>query len=120
MAKEKKVPTAVGIPTKVGKKEKDEKKNIFKNHPIIKGPRITEKAALGIDRNQYTFNINNRATKNEIKKAIKTLYKVDAVKVNITKVSSEKVFVRGRAGRSAGHIKATVFLKKGDKIDIAM
>lgn len=119
MAKETKV-TKVTKEKKEKVAKKGEVKNIFKNHPIILGPRITEKAALGIDKNQYTFNINSRATKNEIKKAIKKLYKVDAVKVNITKVSSEKVFVRGRAGRSAGHIKAVVFLKKGDKIDIAM
>lgn len=102
------------------KKDKtiEEKKGLAQKNPLIIGARITEKAALGIDRGVYTFNISPRATKSEIKKAIKALYKVDAVKVNIAKTSNERVVVRGKKGLKAGLVKAYVYLKKGDKINI--
>ena len=100
------------------KDKKVEDKNLALKNPLIKGARITEKAALGIDRGVYTFNVAKNATKSEIKKVIKALYKVDAVKVNIAKTSSEKVIVRGKKGLKQGSVKAYVYLKKGDKIDI--
>ena len=100
------------------KKDKMQEKGSVVKSPLIKGVRITEKAALGIDKGVYTFNVSKKATKSEIKKAIKTLYKVDAVKVNIAKTSSEKVFVRGKKGTKQGSVKAYVYLKKGDKINI--
>ena len=40
-----------------------------KTHPLIKGVRVTEKAALAAEKGAYTFNVEDNANKNEIKKA---------------------------------------------------
>lgn len=84
--------------------------------PVIKGPRITEKAALFSEKGVYTFNVSTTANKSEIKKAIKTLYKVTPVKIAIVQIQKKRVVVRGTAGVKSGGKKALVYLKKGDKI----
>ncbi len=99
-------------------KTKEVKKDT-KSHPLIKGLRMTEKSALGADRGVYTFNVAENATKNEIKKAIKTLYSVLPVKVAITQIQKKPVFRRGIRGTKSGGKKAVVYLKKGDKITFA-
>jgi large subunit ribosomal protein L23 len=88
------------------------------NELIIKKPRITEKSgiqaeALGV----YTFEVTDSANKKNIAKAVKELYKVTPVKINITNLPAKKVFSRGKVGRKSGVKKAIVYLKKGDKIE---
>lgn len=90
-----------------------------KTHPLIKGARITEKAAIGAEKGIYTFNVATSATKNEIKKAIKLIYGVNPVRIAITQITDKKVFRRGKIGTKSGGKKAVVYLKKGDKIAIA-
>jgi len=99
----------------ITKKNTEEKK--VKSHPLIKGTRITEKASIAADGGRYTFNVENNATKNEIKKAIKMLYKVEPVKITITKIAKKIVTRRGVKGVKSGGKKAVVYLKKGDKIE---
>lgn len=101
---------------KTTKKEEKVKKE---KNPIIKNPRITEKAALSSERGVYTFDVATSTNKSEIKKAIKTLYKVDPIKVNIVTIKPKRVFVRGNKGVKSGGKKAVVYLKKGDKITFA-
>ena len=84
----------------------------------IKKPRITEKASFHAEQNVYTFNVEQNANKNEIKKAIFALYKVKPLKVNILMVPKKQVFVKGKKGTRGGGKKALVYLKKGDKIEI--
>ena len=90
-----------------------------KAHPLIKGPRITEKSAIGAEKGIYTFNVDNSANKNEIKKAIKMLYNVQPMKVNIVQITEKAVLRRGIEGTKQGGKKAVVYLKKGDKIAFA-
>ena len=91
----------------------------LKTHPLIKGVRVTEKAALAAERGAYTFNVENNANKNEIKKAIKLIYGVNPERVAIIQIKEKKVVRRGKIGTKKGGKKAVVFLKKGDKITIA-
>lgn len=100
---------------KITKKEKKE----VKKDSIIKRPRITEKAALSSEKGVYTFDISPNANKSEVIKMIKNLYNVTPVKVNITKIASKNVFVKGNWGVKSGGKKAVVYLKKGDKINFA-
>jgi large subunit ribosomal protein L23 len=94
-----------------------EKKNDAKTHPLIVGPRITEKSAVGAEHGVYTFNVMPSANKNEIKKAIKMLYGVTPVKIAITQRTAKVVSRRnGVFGTKQGGKKAVVYLKKGDKI----
>lgn len=97
-------------------KEVVESKGNAKKHPMIIGPRVTEKSAIGADKGAYTFNVTDNANKNEIKKAIKMLYNVTPVKVSITQRTSKVVMRRGIIGTKSGGKKAVVYLKKGDKI----
>ena len=105
--------------TKKNKKEVVVDEKIAKTHPLLKGARITEKAALGAEKGAYTFNVTDNATKNEIKKAIKLVYGVTPERVSTTKITSKTVVRRGKIGTKKGGKKAVVYLKKGDKIVIA-
>jgi len=101
------------------KVEKVDKEIKVKSHPLIIGPRITEKSALASEKSAYTFNVKDNATKSEIKKAIKMVYGVDAVKISITPIKEKVVFRRGKMGIRSGGKKAVVYLKKGEKISFA-
>ncbi len=93
----------------------------IKKHAIdvIKKPRITEKAARSAEMNQYVFEITPRATKASVAAAVKELYKVNPISVNIARTPAKKKMVRGKAGVKKGVIKAYVTLGKGDKIELA-
>jgi large subunit ribosomal protein L23 len=95
-----------------------EKINTIKDYKsLIKKPRITEKSGIKSEsENVYTFEVAPRATKTTVAKAIREIYKVNPVKVNITILHAKKIFAKGKAGMRPGVKKAVVFLKKGDKI----
>ena len=101
------------------KDEVVEKTNKGKTHPLIKGPRITEKSAINAERGVYTFNVAQIANKNEIKKAIKFVYGVTPERVAITTIAKKTVTRRGITSVKQGGKKAVVHLKKGDKITFA-
>lgn len=84
---------------------------------IIKRPRITEKSGIKSESdNVYTFEVLKGATKKDVAEAIKAIYKVTPVKVNIVNLPEKRVSSRGKMGRKQSVKKALVFLKKGDKI----
>ncbi|MFW5887306.1 MAG: 50S ribosomal protein L23 [Bacteriovoracia bacterium] len=113
------------------KKDKEEKKTSNKKETavntahdltwVLKGPRITEKGAVIAESNNvYTFNIDKSANKNDVKKAIEAIYKVNPIKVAISKIPTKQVQVRGQRGKfgnKGGGKKAFVYLKKGEKIE---
>lgn len=102
--------------TKKNTKEVKAVKGTVKTHPMIHGPRITEKGALGAEKGIYTFNVATNANKNEIKKAIKMLYGFAPVKVSVTQITDKVKMRRGKLGTKSGGKKAVVHLKKGDVI----
>lgn len=88
---------------------------------IIISPLITEKAVQMTMQNAYVFEVAMDATKNDVKNAIRALYKVSPIKVNIVRRGPRKFVARfrNRRGTIKGMKKAYVFLKKGEKIDLA-
>jgi len=96
----------------------DIKNNIAKFENVILNPRITEKASDKAINNVYVFDVAPRANKVQIKEAVKNIYKVDAVKVNITAIPTKTVLSRKGKGVKGGGKKALVYLKEGDKIEI--
>lgn len=87
---------------------------------VIVKPHVTEKAAVVGEQNVYTFEVSTRANKYDVRDAVKELWGVTPVKVNIIN-KKPRHFVsrlRGRSGRHAGTKKAYVFLKKDDRIDL--
>lgn len=83
----------------------------------IKNPRVTEKASNALEQNVYTFNVSDDANKKEIKKAIFSLYKVNPIKVNISRIPRKNIISKGKRGVRGGGKKAVVYLKKEDKIE---
>lgn len=83
-------------------------------------PRITEKAALLIDQNVYTFEVRMDANKYEVRDAIKALYNVTPTRVHLVKKTPRHFMsrMRGRDTMEHGSKKAYVYLKKGDRIDL--
>ncbi|MCK4386821.1 MAG: 50S ribosomal protein L23 [Candidatus Pacebacteria bacterium] len=85
---------------------------------IIIKPRVTEKATASAEKSVFVFDVASDANKFQIREAIKSLYKVEPVKINITRVSAKRIFYRGKKGVKPGGKKVYVYLKKGDKINI--
>lgn len=87
---------------------------------IIKKVRISEKSVTLSENNVYTFEVRKDANKNMVKSAVKALYNVTPVKVNIVNKNAAKRLkgARGRMVHEKGMKKAYVYLKKGDQITI--
>lgn len=94
-------------------------KKTEENTSLIISPRLTEKASNLSSANVYTFNVENRATKISLIKEINKKYKVKPVKITISNNPKKATFSRGKLGYKSGFKKALVFLKKGDKLDLA-
>ncbi len=52
---------------------------------LVRRPIVTEKATLLLENNQYTFEVDPRAKKPEIKAAIETLFEVKVVNISTQK-----------------------------------
>ena len=86
---------------------------------IILRPVITEKSMEQYAYNKYTFYVDPRANKVQIRNAIQEIFDVTVTKVTTTTVNG-KMRRRGRiVGFTANRKKAVVTLKEGDKIEVA-
>jgi large subunit ribosomal protein L23 len=87
---------------------------------VIVHPRVTEKSVGQSEQNVYTFVVKRSATKFEVSDAVKALYNVTPVKVNIVNKKPAKRLQgsSGRVKQIAGMKKAYVYLKKGDTINL--
>lgn len=88
------------------------------DHFIIKKPLITDKSVALNQTGKYVFMVKTSATKNEIKKAVKEIYRVDALLVNIINQHPKTKMYRGLKSKRGGYKKAVVTLKKGQTIDL--
>jgi large subunit ribosomal protein L23 len=85
---------------------------------IIKKPWITEKSTDLNKIGQYVFLVKKSATKPEVKKVVKEIYKVDVVAVNIVNRPAKAKHMGAVRGTQPGYKKAIVTLKAGQKIDL--
>ena len=85
---------------------------------IIKRPLITEKTSIQKELyNQLTFEVDRRANRIEIKRAIETVFKVRVSDVKTIQVTG-KIKQRGRIlGKRRDWKKAIVRLMPGERID---
>jgi large subunit ribosomal protein L23 len=82
-------------------------------------PRITEKAMRVAEKNVYVFEIHQKATKTDVRDAIRTLYGVNPVAIRTVTQQPRRDTKRGRAVALPGLKKAYVALKEGDTITMA-
>ncbi len=89
-----------------------------KYRDIIKSPIITEKSNdLIKDNNTYTFSVDIRANKVQIKQAIENIFDVKVEKVNIINVKPKKKRVGQYFGKTNKVKKAMVKLSEGSSIE---
>ncbi|EJF10863.1 50S ribosomal protein L23 [Pontibacter indicus] len=88
---------------------------------ILKKPLLTEKFAAMNEVGKYAFEVNIKANKVEIKKAVEKLYGVTVEKVATMKtqgkVKSKYTKSGAVTGRTSSKKKAIVTLKEGEVID---
>lgn len=113
---EKGVSKEIAVAEKINKESRP-LSGYYHNSAVLR-PRITEKSGDASQKlNAYTFEISRSASKNEVAKSIKELYKVTPIKINVTNLPRKRIFSRGKKGWSGGVKKAVVYLKKDDKIE---
>jgi large subunit ribosomal protein L23 len=89
---------------------------------ILKKPILTEKAsALTEKLNRYSFRVDPRANKLQIKSAIEQMYGVSIIAINTMVVSGKAKNRQTKAGLTSGRTpkykKAIVTMKEGEIID---
>ncbi len=92
----------------------------MQSHHIIIKPIISEKSLKDASTGKYTFLVNKKANKTEIKKAIEEVFEVKVIKIltNITKGSTTRNTRVGRKVTDFADKKARVMLSKGQSIAI--
>ena len=97
---------------------------------IIKKPLITEKStweasgtiprgkAAGQPLNRYSFEVDMKARKGDIAKAIEAIYKVRVVKVNTQTRKGQYFRTKFGPGKTSNWKKALVTLHPDDRIDL--
>lgn len=85
---------------------------------IIKGPIITEKSMkLKEDFNKYTFKVDKKANKIQIKQAVEEIFKVKVESVATINVLPKRKRVGKYTGYTAAYKKAICKLAEGQKIE---
>ena len=86
---------------------------------IIKKPLITEKSTMAQENaNVYTFEVDRRATKTDIRSAVEQAYNVSVEKVNTIVRKGKSRRMRYGYVLEAKTKKAIVRLKEGDTIEL--
>ena len=75
---------------------------------ILVRPIITEKSNMDIQEGKYTFEVNKKATKVEIAKAVEKLFEVKVLKVNTISVKGKEKRVGAHLGKTSDWKKAIV------------
>jgi len=88
-------------------------------HEVIKRPVDTEKTRYQSEGGKYTFEVDRRANKHQVREAVEEIFDVEVLSVNIINMPAK----RGRYGRrlvtrKPAWKKAIVTLAPGERIDI--
>ena len=92
----------------------------MKQNYVIRSAILSEKAHITMQNGIYTFLVDKRATKKDIKKAVEKQFSTSVIKVNVLNKSAKNRQVTGTRKRvlSGAGRKAIVYLKAGEKIAI--
>ncbi len=87
---------------------------------VILRPVVSEKSYALLDENVYTFQIDRRANKIEVRQAVEELFGVRVVKVTTLNRKGKRTRNRrtGAVGRRPDTKRAVVSLAEGDRIDL--
>ena len=85
---------------------------------IIFRPVVSEKSYAGLERNIYTFLVDKRSSKTEIKEAIQQIWGVSVTSVRTLNRKGKVKRRRFTMGKRADEKRAVVTLAEGDRIEI--
>ncbi len=83
---------------------------------ILIEPVLSEKTNILREEGQYVFRVDPRATKVQVKEAVKRLFEVHPISCTIMNVKGKPKRLRYRLGYTASWKKAIVRLAKGETI----
>ncbi|MDI6713162.1 MAG: 50S ribosomal protein L23 [Anaerosomatales bacterium] len=85
---------------------------------LIIRPIVSEKSYGMMEQNRYAFEVDKRATKPEIARAVEEIFGVTVTAVNTMNVPGKPRRLRYNKGVTRSWKKAVVTLKAGDSIDL--
>ena len=85
---------------------------------VLRSPGITEKATLLRDGNTYTFRVDPRANKIQIRQAVESIFEVKVESVRTVPVPRKKKRQGVAVGMTSKGKKAYVKLRAGDSIEL--
>jgi large subunit ribosomal protein L23 len=85
---------------------------------ILIKPVVSEKSYSLLDENKYTFVVDPRSNKTQIKQAVEAIFSVKVTSVNTINRQGKRKRTRTGYGRRANTKRAIVTLAEGDSIDI--
>ena len=85
---------------------------------VLKKAILSEKAYKQMEKGIYTFLVNERSTKEQVSRAVKSQFNVDATRVNIARVAhkAKRIGTTRKQTLVGGGKKAIVQLKSGQSI----
>lgn len=94
-------------------------KSLTTAHKILKHPVLSEKSFRLQAANKYCFYVDNHANKHQVKTAVRELYGIRPVSVNMVRVRPQKKYRWGRAaGMTKGYKKAVVTMPEGTVLNL--
>ena len=84
----------------------------------ILSPLVTEKSTNLSELNKIVFMVPSSANKENLKKNIEKIFKVNVTKINIINKQNRTKVTRGKKVKISGFKKAIITLKKGQSIDL--
>ncbi|MCS0637178.1 50S ribosomal protein L23 [Streptomyces sp. LP05-1] len=85
---------------------------------ILVKPVVSEKSYALLDENKYTFVVDPRANKTQIRQAVEAVFSVKVVGVNTINRQGKRKRTRTGFGKRANTKRAIVTLAEGSRIDI--
>ncbi|HHT90002.1 MAG: 50S ribosomal protein L23 [Bacillota bacterium] len=85
---------------------------------IIKRPIVTEKSTDLLSENKYTFEVDLRATKLQVKAAVEEIFNVKVQSVNTSRVKGKLRRMGRHEGYTSEWKKAVVTLQPGHSIEV--
>ena len=84
-------------------------------YDIIIKPVVTERSMENVESKRYTFKVDTRANKSEIKKAVETIFGVKVQQVNTMNITGKKKRMGANVGKRPDWKKAIVTLTEDSK-----
>jgi len=85
---------------------------------VIIRPVVSEKSYAGLENNTYTFLVDKRSSKTEIKEAIQKIWNVQVTSVRTLNRKGKVKRRRFTMGKRSDEKRAVVTLAEGDRIEI--